>query len=555
MSEEKKLQQGADRWRAETRENAGKHIPRAERFFNSSGIEIHDLYLPTDLNAQAYLDQIGLPGQYPFTRGTQPTMYRGRLWTMRQYAGFTSAQETNRRLRYLLEHGQTGLSIAFDLPTQMGYDSDDPLAEGEVGKVGVPISTLDDMETLLDGIPLDKVSTSMTINATAGILVAFYVAVARRRGIAPESLRGTVQNDILKEFIARGLFRYPVPASMRLATDLLAYCGSAMPKWNAISISGYHIREAGSTAAQEIAFTLANGIAYMEAAKARGMDLVALGKRTSFFFNAHNDLFEEIAKFRAARRMWAHIMTERFGVTDNRARMLRFHTQTAGSTLTAQQPDNNVVRVTLQALAAVLGGTQSLHTNSRDEALGLPTQTSATIALRTQQILAHESGIASTIDPLGGSPYVESLTDALETKAQAYIDTIDGMGGALEAIQKGYVKGEINRSSYEYQKKVESGEAVVVGVNLHVDAEEKPPEIFRTDPKVRERRIKSLEKVRKRRDAAKVKALLDNLQDAARGQDNVMPQIVECADRDVTLGEISATLETVFGEETGRDFY
>ncbi|RLC77669.1 MAG: methylmalonyl-CoA mutase, partial [Chloroflexi bacterium] len=452
-------------WEQTTLEKSLTRFPeRREQFETLSSIPVERLYTPADVETD-YLDDLGFPGQPPFTRGVQPTMYRGRFWTMRQYAGYATAEESNRRYKYLLEQGQTGLSVAFDLPTQIGYDSDHPLAEGEVGKVGVAISSLEDMETLFDGIPLDKVSTSMTINAPAAVLLAMYIAVAKQQGVEPEKLRGTIQNDILKEYVARGTYIFPPRPSMRLITDTFAYCGARLPRWNTISISGYHIREAGSTAVQEVAFTLANGIAYVRAAIDVGLDVDDFAPRLSFFFNAHNNLFEEAAKFRAARRLWASIMQERFGARNPRSWKMRFHTQTAGCTLTAQQPDNNVARVTLQALAAVLGGTQSLHTNSRDEALSLPTEESVQIALRTQQIIAHESGAADTIDPLAGSYFVEHLTDEIERRSREYIEAIDSMGGALAAIEQGYIQQEIQDSAYRYQKEIERRDRIVVGVN------------------------------------------------------------------------------------------
>ncbi len=489
----------------------------------------------------------GMPGVAPFTRGVQPTMYRSRFWTMRQYSGFGSARETNKRFRYLLEQGQSGLSVAFDLPTQMGYDSDHPLALPEVGKVGVPINSLLDMERLLAEIPLDKVSTSMTINATAPILLALYLAVAKKRGISGEQVSGTIQNDILKEYAARGTYRFPVQGSMRLITDVFAYATENVPKWNTISISGYHIREAGSTAVQELAFTLANGLAYVEAARERGLDPNVFGRRLSFFFNAHNDFFEEIAKFRAARRMWARFMKERFSVTDRKALMLRFHTQTAGSTLTSQQPMNNVARVTVQALSAVLGGTQSLHTNSMDEALGLPTELSARTALRTQQILAHESGVADVVDPLGGSPFVEALTNAVEEEALALIHKIDERGGAVAAIESGFYQEEIHRSAMRWQKEIEKGERVIVGLN-RFEVEEEDVEIFRVDDSLREETLRDLEECRRSRDAVAVEAALDKVQEVAATDENLMPHILHAVEVLATVGEVCERLEKVFGK-------
>jgi len=507
----------------------------------SSGIPRRVLYEPEGERDEGY------PGQFPFVRGIYPGMYRARPWTMRQYAGFSSARETNRRFRYLLDAGQTGLSCAFDLPTQIGYDPDHELAAGEVGKVGVSIACLDDMEELLEGIPLDRVTTSMTINSTAIVLLALYVAVGRRQGVADDVLAGTIQNDILKEYAARGTYRFPVEPSLRLVTDVFAWCSRHTPRFNTISISGYHMREAGCTAVQELAFTLANGIAYVGAAIAAGLDVDGFAGRLSFFFNAHNDLFEEVAKFRAARRMWAHVMRERFGAKKDRSCMLRFHTQTAGSTLTSQQIDNNVVRVALQALSAVLGGTQSLHTNSRDEALGLPSEESARLALRTQQVIAWESGVTAVADPLGGSYYVERLTDDVEAAATEYIEQIDDMGGAVAAIERGFIQREIHRSAYATQKRIESGEDVIVGVNRM--QEEEPPftSAFRVDESVRELRISRLAEIRARRDAARVADLLSSLRDAAAGTDNLVPRVIDCVENDVTLGEICSTLESVFG--------
>ncbi len=519
---------------------------RKKQFETSSGIPI-DAVVGPDPSFDADV-RLGLPGHFPFTRGVHPTMYRGRLWTMRQYAGFADAAETNRRYHYLLSQGQTGLSVAFDLPTQMGYDSDHAMAGGEVGKVGVAISSLEDMRTLLDGIPLEKVSISMTINATAPILLAFVAAIAKERGTPLGSLSGTVQNDILKEYIARGTYIYPPAPSLRLAIDLFEYCLQHVPKWNFISISGYHIREAGSTAAQELGFTLADGIAYMEEAVRRGLDVNAVGTRVSFFFNAHNQVLEEVAKFRAARRMWARIMRDRFKATDPRAQMLRFHTQTAGSTLTAQQTDNNVVRVALQALSAVLGGTQSLHTNSRDEALGLPTQVSSKLALRTQQIIAYESGTADVVDPFGGSYVVERLTDELEARAQAYIEKVDALGGAAKAVEARYFQGEIERSAYEAQQRLDEGRDVVVGMNRFTEEEAGGAEVTRVDASLGERRAAGLAAWRKARDAGRCQAALARLGEAARGTTNLLPPIVEAIEANATLGEISDALREVFGE-------
>jgi methylmalonyl-CoA mutase N-terminal domain/subunit len=475
-------------------------------------------------------------------------MYRSRLWTMRQYAGFGSARETNQRFKYLLEQGQTGLSTAFDLPTQIGYDADDPIATGEVGKVGVSISSLEDMETLLAGIPLDKVSTSMTINAPAAILLAMYIAVGKKQGVAPDKLRGTVQNDILKEYIARGTYIYPPTPSMRLITDVMAYCQRKVPRWNTISVSGYHIREAGSTAAQEIAFTLADGIAYVQAASDAGLDVDKVAGQISFFFNAHNNLLEEVAKFRAARRLWAKIMRERFGAQKERSWMLRFHTHTGGSTLTAQQPLNNIVRVTIQALAAVLGGTQSLHTNSMDEALALPTEQAVQVALRTQQIIANESGVADTVDPLAGSYFIENLTDALETQAETYLTKIDELGGALVAIEQGYIQHEIQESAYRYQRQVEAGQQTIVGVNRFTVSGETPPELLRVDERVAQEQRQRLADLRQRRDQIAVDQSLATLRQAAQGSENLMPPILQAVEAYATTGEICHTLRRVWGE-------
>ncbi|MBN1201939.1 MAG: methylmalonyl-CoA mutase family protein [Anaerolineae bacterium] len=524
---------------------------RKARFTTSSDIELERVYLPgADCDVDAYMQQLGLPGEYPYTRGVQPTMYRGRLWTMRQYAGYATAEESNARYRYLLDAGQTGLSVAFDLPTQIGYDSDDPMALGEVGKVGVSIPTRRDMARLFEGIPLDKVSTSMTINAPAAILLAMYIAVAKEQGVEPSKLRGTVQNDILKEYIARGTYIFPPKPSMRLITDLFAYCAREVPRWNTISISGYHIREAGSTAVQEVAFTLANGIAYVQAAIDAGLDVDGFAPQLSFFFNAHNNFLEEIAKFRAARRLWARIMRERFGAQDEKSLTLKFHTQTGGSTLTAQQPENNIVRVTLQALAAVLGGTQSLHTNSMDEALALPTEAAVQVALRTQQIIAYESGVADTVDPLAGSYLIEHLTDTIERQACEYIERIDALGGALAAIEAGFVQGEINDAAYAYQRAVESGDQVVVGVNkFAADHEgETARDILRVDPAIEQGQRDKLAALRAGRDPAKVSELLGHLETAAKGSDNLMPLLITCVEHDITLGEICGVLRGVFGE-------
>jgi len=498
---------------------------------------------------------LGLPGTFPFTRGIQPTMYRGRLWTMRQYAGFGSAAESNQRYRYLLSKGVSGLSVAFDLPTQIGYDSDAPLAAGEVGRVGVAIDSIEDMAVLFDGIPLDRVSTSMTINATAIILLALYVAVGKRQGVSPRQLSGTVQNDILKEYVARGTYIYPPGHSLRIVTDIFAFCEREVPQWNTISISGYHIREAGSTAVQEVAFTFANAIAYVQAGIDAGLDVNALGQRLSFFFNAHNDFLEEIAKFRAARRLWARLMRDRFGATHPRAQQLRFHTQTAGSTLTAQQPDNNIVRVAVQAMAAVLGGTQSLHTNSRDEALALPTETSAGIALRTQQIIAAESGVANTIDPFAGSYEIERRTNDIEAGARDLLSRIEAMGGTLAAIEAGYIQRQIQDSAYKAQVAVDAGDAVVVGVNRYQTDEPSRVEMFELEPELERQQVARVREVRRTRDHAACQATLASVESAARGADNLVPHVIAAVEARATVGEISDTLRRVFGEyrEAGLD--
>ena len=525
---------------------------RQERFETLSGIEIKPLYTPEDLAGWDYHSRLGYPGEYPYTRGIQPTMYRGRLWTMRQYAGYADAEESNRRYKFLLEQGQTGLSVAFDLPTQIGYDSDDPMAQAEVGKVGVAIDSLEDMERLFDGIPLDKVSTSMTINATAPILLAMYIAVAKKQGVDPKELSGTIQNDILKEYIARGTYIFPPGPSLRLIVDVFKYCADHLPKWNPISISGYHMREAGATAVQEVAFTFANAIAYVSAAVKAGLDVDRFAPRLSFFFVAQSNLFEEVAKFRAARRLWAEIMRERFGARDPRSWLLRFHTQTAGVSLTAQQPLNNVIRTTVQALAAVLGGTQSLHTNAYDEALGLPTEASAQLALRTQQILAYETGVADTIDPLAGSYYVEWLTDQLECRIRDYIRTIDEMGGALAAIESGYIQREIQESAWRFQQQVESGERIIVGVNKFTTAEEVQVPIQRVDRAAQLRQVERVRDLRRRRDNRRVEAALARLEEVARSNENTMPAILECVEAYATIGEICRVLRRVFGEYKER---
>ncbi|MFQ5859196.1 MAG: methylmalonyl-CoA mutase [Anaerolineae bacterium] len=521
---------------------------RQDSFATTSGVEVERVYTPIDVSDIDYVESVAMPGQYPFTRGIYPTMYRGRLWTMRQYAGYATAEDSNRRYKYLLERGQTGLSVAFDLPTQMGYDSDHPLAQAEVGKVGVAIDSLEDVRILFDGIPLDRVSTSMTINATASILLALYVAVAKEQGVDPAVLRGTIQNDILKEYLARGTYIYPPAPSLRLITDIFAYCKDHLPRWNTISISGYHIREAGATAVQEVAFTLANAIAYVEAALEAGLDVDDFAPQLSFFFVSQNNLLEEVAKFRAARWLWARIMRERFGARNEKSMMLRFHIQTAGVALTAQQAKNNIVRVAIQALAAVLGGTQSLHTNSYDEALGLPTEESVEIALRTQQIIAHESGVADSVDPLAGSYYVERMTREIEQRAQDYIDKIDDLGGALRAIELGYTQREIQNAAYQLQREIESQERIVVGVNEYVQEEERVAEILRIDPEVVERQMRRLEALRRRRDQAQVDDALSALADAAAGTDNVMPHILAAVEAHATLGEIAYAMREVFGE-------
>lgn len=520
---------------------------RRQKFQTSSGLIILPVYTPEDIPDFNYLERLGYPGEYPFTRGVQPTMYRGRLWTMRQYAGYGTAEESNKRFRYLLSEGQTGLSVAFHLPTQVGYDSDHPMARGEVGKVGVAIDTLDDMEVLFRDIPLDKVSVSMTINATAPVILAMYIALAKKQGIELAKLEGTVQNDILKEYIARGTYIFPPRPSMKLTTDIFAYCSEHMPRWNTISISGYHMREAGATAAQEIAFTLANGIAYVKAAVEAGLNIDQFAGRLSFFFSAHNNLFEEVAKFRAARRLWARIMRDKFGAKDQRSLMLRFHTQTAGCTLTAQQPYNNIVRVAIQALAAVLGGTQSLHTNSFDEAYATPSEEAVTIALRTQQILAYESGVSEVVDPLGGSYFVESLTDSLEKQASEYIDRIEKLGGAVAAIEQGFQQREIQESAYLYQKAIDSGETIVVGVNKYVSESPSIPRLLRVGPEVEAKQKERLKQVKEKRDNQRVKRALKRLEDISRSKENIMPVLIECAEAYATVGEICDVLRGTLG--------
>ena len=570
------LNEQYNKWKESTlKRSLEKFKERKERFETSAGIEVPRVALPrmtsgldtprdpaknsgtgdhAGLPDQQYIDKLGFPGEYPFTRGVQPTMYRSRFWTMRQYAGFSTAEESNKRYRYLLGQGQTGLSVAFDLPTQIGYDADDPIAQGEVGKVGVSISSIRDMEQLFDQIPLEKVSTSMTINAPAGVLLAMYIAVAKRQGADVSKLRGTIQNDILKEYVARGTYIFPPAPSMRLITDIFSFCAKEVPDWNTISISGYHIREAGSTAVQEVAFTLANGMAYVEAALKAGLNVDDFAGQLSFFFNAHNNFLEEVAKFRAARRLWAGIMRERFKAQKPSSWQLRFHTQTAGSTLTAQQPENNVVRVTMQALSAVLGGTQSLHTNSMDEALWLPTEKSVRVALRTQQIIAYESGVADSIDPLAGSYLIEYLTDEIEKGARDYIAKIDEMGGALQSIEQGFKQNENQNAAYEAQKAIERGEQVVVGVNQFQVDESLTLERLRVDPSIELGQRERLAALRADRDSAKVSELLSQLENAARGSQNLIPLFIECVENDITLGEICNTLRGVWGEYVAEGF-
>jgi len=544
-----KVQQAYKEWDEKTYQKSISKFPeREEEFTTISFTSVKPLYIPAVSEEEKYIEKIGFPGQYPFTRGIQPSMYRGRLWTMRQYAGFGTAKESNQRYRYLLEQGTSGLSVAFDLPTQIGYDSDDPLSYGEVGKVGVAVDTLADMEILFDKIPLDKISTSMTINASASVLLAMYIVVAEKQGVSKDKISGTIQNDLLKEYIARGTYIFPPKSSMRIITNIFEYCAKEVPKWNTISISGYHIREAGSTAAQEVGFTLANGIAYVEAALKAGLDIDNFAGQLSFFFNSHNDLLEEVAKFRAARRLWARIVKDRFKAKKTKSMMLRFHTQTAGSTLTAQQVDNNIVRVTIQTLAAILGGTQSLHTNSKDEALALPTENSVRTALRTQQIVACESGITNTADPLAGSYYIESMTDQIEKEAEDYINKIDSMGGMIKAIEDGFIQMEIQKAAYEFEKQLESGKRIVVGVNkFKVDGDEEP-ELLKIDMRVQENQLKFLNQIRKQRNDAAVQESLAKLKMAAEGSDNLMPFIIEAVRTYTSVGEICNTLRTVFGE-------
>lgn len=549
MFDKEKIKQLKKEWEDNVvKKTLERFSERKEKFVTGSGKEVARLYTPDNLEEFDYIKELNFPGEYPYTRGVQPTMYRGRFWTMRQYAGFGTAEESNKRYKYLLDQGQTGLSVAFDLPTQIGYDSDHTMSLGEVGKVGVAIDSLKDMEMLFNGIPLDKVSTSMTINAPATVLLAMYIAVAEKQGVAPNKLNGTIQNDVLKEYIARGTYIFPPVPSMRLITNIFEYCFKEMPLWNTISISGYHIREAGSTAIQEIAFTLADGVAYVDAAIKIGLKVDDFAPRLSFFFNAHNDLLEEVAKFRAARRLWAKIMKERFGAKNKKSLMLRFHTQTAGCTLTAQQADNNIVRVTIQALAAVLGGTQSLHTNSRDEALALPAEDSVRIALRTQQVLAYESGVTETVDPLAGSYYIENLTNKIEEKALEYIEKIDKLGGVTEAIEKGFIQWEIQNSAYQYQKDIEEGKRIVVGVNKFKIKEGSPKGLLKVNPEVGRRQVEELKKLKEGRDNHKVKDNLKSLEKAAKTDANLMPLILDCVKSYATLGEICDVLRSVFGE-------
>ncbi|MEA2020987.1 MAG: methylmalonyl-CoA mutase family protein [Candidatus Caldatribacteriota bacterium] len=544
-----KIKEQKKEWEKNTLKKTLDRFPeRKELFTTGSGKEIERLYCPENISTVDYDKDLNFPGQYPYTRGVQPTMYRGRFWTMRQYAGFGTAEESNQRYKYLLEQGQTGLSVAFDLPTQIGYDSDHNMSLGEVGKVGVAIDSLKDMEILFSGIPLDKVSTSMTINAPASVLLAMYIAVAEKQGVTPDKLNGTIQNDVLKEYIARGTYIFPPEPSMRLITNIFEFCFKEMPRWNTISISGYHIREAGSTAIQEVAFTLADGIAYVDAAIKIGLKVDDFAPRLSFFFNAHNDLLEEVAKFRAARRLWAKIMKERFGAKNKKSLMLRFHTQTAGCTLTAQQPNNNIVRVTIQALSAVLGGTQSLHTNSRDEALALPAENSVRIALRTQQVIAYESGVTETVDPLAGSYYIEKLTNEIEERALDYIKKIDNLGGVSHAIEKGFIQQEIQNSAYQYQKNIEESLQVVVGVNKFKIKEGAPKGLLRVNPKVGRQQVEKLAKLKSERNNKKVKENLELLKKAANTENNLMPIILECVKSYATLGEICDVLRNIFGE-------
>jgi methylmalonyl-CoA mutase N-terminal domain/subunit len=544
-----KIDKRKKEWERETVSKSLEKLPERAEFLTSSEIPINRVYTPVDIEKLDYLRDLGFPGEYPFTRGVYPTMYRARLWTMRQYAGFGTAEQTNQRFKYLLQQGQRGLSVAFDFPTQVGYDCDHPMAHGEVGRAGVSVSTLRDMEIVFDGIPLKEITTSMTINAPATVLLAMYIAVGQKQGAEPSQLGGTVQNDILKEYAARGMYIFPPKPSMRLVTDIFEYCSQHMPQWNTISISGYHIREAGATAVQEVAFTLANAIAYVQAAIDRGLDLDKFAGRLSFFFAAHNNFFEEIAKFRAARRLWAKIMRERFKAKNSASWMLRFHTQTSGVSLTAQQPYNNIVRVALQALAAVLGGTQSLHTNSFDEAYALPSEQAVTVALRTQQIIAYESGVAETIDPLGGSYYVEYLTNEIEEKAAKYIEQIDEMGGAVAAIEKGFMQREIVESAYRFQREVEAKKRIIVGVNEFMAEEEMPIKILQIDPEIEKKLVERLKQIKQQRNQTKVKEMLDKLRLAAEKENvNLMPFIIQAVKEYATIGEICDTLREVFGE-------
>lgn len=545
---EKGLLEALKDWSEKVEQGLSKRPERKKEFVDTSGINVERLYTPLDQADFDYLKDLGLPGEYPFTRGVQPTMYRGRYWTMRQYAGFASAEESNKRYKFLLDQGQTGLSVAFDLPTQIGYDSDNEMAIGEVGKVGVAIDSLKDMEVLFNNIPLDKVSTSMTINAPAAVLLAMYIAVAEKQGVSSDKLRGTIQNDILKEYSSRGTYIFPPKPSMRIITDIFSYCAEKVPMWNTISISGYHIREAGSTAVQEVAFTLANGIAYVEAALKAGLDVDVFGPRLSFFFNAHLDFFEEIAKYRAARRLWAKIMKEKFKAKNPKSMMIRFHTQTAGCTLTAQQPQNNIVRVAFQAMAAVLGGTQSLHTNSMDEALCLPSEESVRIALRTQQLIAYETGVADTVDPLAGSYYLETLTREVHDRSEEYIKKIDAMGGAVAAIEQGYIQREIQDSAYFYQREIEQEKRVVVGLNQFQVEEEKPTNLLRVNPAFRVDQIESIKELKSQRDGKEVDKTLSDLRQGAEGNENLFPFILEAVKAYATLGEICDVLRDVFGE-------
>jgi methylmalonyl-CoA mutase N-terminal domain/subunit len=554
MGEKEELPHALKRWKETVVDKTVSRFPERKKEFKTvSGIPVERIYTPLDTASIDYLKELGFPGEYPFTRGVQPTSYRGRFWTMRQYSGFATAKETNERFRFLLKQGQTGLSIAFDLPTQIGYDSDHELARGEVGKVGVAIDTLADMEVLFDGIPLDKVSTSMTINSPAAVLLAMYIAVGEKQGVPMDKLRGTLQNDVLKEYAARGTYIFPPKPSMRLITDTFKFCSENMPLFNTISISGYHIREAGSTAVQEVAFTLANGIAYVDAAIKAGLDVDSFASRLSFFFGSASEFFEEIAKFRAARRLWAKIMKDRFGAKDDKSSRMRFHTQTAGYTLTAQQPDNNIVRVTLQALQAVLGGTQSLHTNSRDEALSLPTEESVQIALRTQQIIAHETAVSDTIDPMAGSYFVEALTKEIEERAIEYIKKIDEMGGAPVAIEQGFVQREIHNSAYKYQRSIDSGERIVVGVNEFTVEEKQQFDYLRVNPEAEMEQIAQLNEVRSKRDESKIQASLDALREGAEGEANLVPLILDAVKVYATLGEICSVLRDEFGEYKAPD--